>query len=314
MPLRFANIEDAKEHAMNIHPIDSLAALKKALSGSESKRTEHFREQVMTPLKPIWDHSKHVLGVMEEPDDWAMAAAQRFMFFTPLQDRHRGLQALEWLEAERVWPRSLEALQRAVEALNPAAHGINIPELHYAFVLANPDGMDARMDSYTGIGNVPGWVLLLAWPTEFNLPRLNAIVTHEFHHVVRFVFEPMFPDFTLGKYLVAEGLAEAFAASLEGEHKLGRWTTGLPQNTLEAIKPRFREALNESDFNVARAYIFGDWAAAAWGFQAEGIPDFAGYAVGYQMVKSYLARTGRTVEQATYTPWQEIVAESQFFQ
>jgi uncharacterized protein YjaZ len=299
---------------MNIQPIDSLTALKEALTSSESKRTERFREQVMAPLKPIWDHSKRFLGLNEEPEDWAMTAAQRFMFFTPLQDRHKGLQALEWLEAERVWPRSLEALQRAVDALNPAAHGVQIPELNFAFVLANPEGMDARMDSYTGIGNVPGWVLLLAWPTEFNLPRLNAIVTHEFHHVVRFVFEPMFPNFTLGKYLVAEGLAEAFAASFDGEEKLGRWTTGLSAQALEAIKPRFREAINEPDFGIARAYIFGDWAAQQSGFTAQNIPDFAGYAMGYQMVKHYLDRTGQTIEQATYTPWQEIVAESQFFQ
>jgi uncharacterized protein YjaZ len=223
------------------------------------------------------------------------------------------LAALEWFETANAWNDSVTALERAVKLLEPEAHGIKLPAIHFAFVLGNPDMLDVRTDMYTGVGNVPGWALLLAYPTDFNLPRLSAVTVHEFHHNIRFALEPLFPAVNLGKYIVAEGLAEAFAAHFFGEDMLGRWTTTLQNTELEPLKPRFHAALLEPDFNVVRGFIFGDWAAKQWGFEAQGIPDFAGYAFGYQLVKAYLEHTGKSIVEATYTPWQDIVEESGYF-
>jgi len=63
-------------------------------------------------------------------------------------------------------------------------------------------------------------------------------------------------------------------------------------------------------FDVIRGYIFGDWAAAAAGYQKQGLPDFAGYTVGYRLVRAYLRRSGRTAAAATYLPWRELVEGS----
>ncbi|MDQ2906073.1 MAG: DUF2268 domain-containing protein [Chloroflexota bacterium] len=45
-----------------------------------------------------------------------------------------------------------------------------------------------------------------------------------------------------------------------------------------------------------------------------GVPNFAGYAIGYRIVRRYLQRTGKSVAEATFLPSHEIIAESGFFQ
>jgi uncharacterized protein YjaZ len=119
----------------------------------------------------------------------------------------------------------------------------------------------------------------------------------------------------LGQYLVAEGLAESFAAELFGRDVLGPVSSALTPEQFAALKPRFAEAVQSGlrGFDVVRGYIFGDWAADKFGYPAQGIPMFAGYTMGFEMVQAYLARTGCSAAEATYKPWEEIVEESQFF-
>jgi uncharacterized protein YjaZ len=50
------------------------------------------------------------------------------------------------------------------------------------------------------------------------------------------------------------------------------------------------------------------------GLPKAGVPNFAGYAIGYRIVRQYLQRTGKSVAQATFLPSREIIAESGFFQ
>ena len=298
-------------NGVTINAIDSLGALKSVLNAPETERLEAFRTTLMEPIRPLWEQSLRFMPGLESEPDLPIAAAKRFSFFTPDLDASQGLEGIEQFEQAQALETTTRALEQAVRALDPIGHGVQLPEVNYAFILANPDGMDARLGSYTGVGNTPGWIMLLAWPTAYNLPRLSAIVVHEFNHNVRFAFEPMWP-MTLGQYIVAEGLAEAFAAELCGEDMLGRWTTTLRSAELQAVLPRFREAINEPDFNLIRGYIFGDWSAEKFGHARLGLPDFAGYAVGYHVVRMYLERSGKSAAQATYVPWREIVEASGF--
>ena len=143
---------------------------------------------------------------------------------------------------------------------------------------------------------------------------MAAVTAHELHHNVRFAYEPFDPQaVTVGQYIVAEGLAEAFAAELYGEEALGPVTAMLTSDDYAAVLPRFGAALETRGFDEARAYIFGDSGAAQWGYPARGIPDFAGYGVGYRTVRAFLVRTGATVVEATYLPWREIARGSGLF-
>lgn len=300
---------------MELLPIETLSGLRAALTAPPGARLDHFKALVMEPLRPFWAPFLAMPWARAEPqDEPALAAARMFGYYSPEQDSAAGLAALDRLAGAGSWAVCLAALDRAGQALSPAAHGLQLPPLRFNLYLGDPAKLDARMGQYTGGGGRPGLVQVAVWPNDYNLPRLAAITAHELHHNVRFAYEPFIPqEVTVGQYIVAEGLAEAFAAELYGEDALGPVTAMLAPDARAAILPRFGAALETRGFDEARAYIFGDWAARQFGYPVRDIPDFAGYGVGYHVVRAFLARTGASAAEATYLPWRAIVAGSGVF-
>jgi uncharacterized protein YjaZ len=90
---------------------------------------------------------------------------------------------------------------------------------------------------------------------------------------------------------------------------VGPWVSTLAQTEVATAKRLLGTALAETDFTVMRQYIFGDKMSG----QTRGVPNFAGYALGYHVVQTYLKRTGKSVVQATFIPPEEVIAESGFF-
>lgn len=300
---------------LTIEAIDVLPALRAALGAPEAQRLDLFRTTVMEPLRPFWEP---FMGRMPQPppgdtDDPAMTAARMFGYYSPELGADRGLEALDRLERADSVQACIAALQRGWSALVPEAHGIAFEAVRFTLVLGNPETMNPKSGYYTGFGGAPGVVLVMAWPTDFNLPRLPAAAAHELNHNIRFSFEPFTLQTTLGQYMVGEGLAEAFAVEICGEETVGPFAEALSDEEVAAVVPRFRDNLDLAGFNEIRAYIFGDWAAEGSGYTAQGIPDFAGYTIGYRLVRAYLERSGKTAAEATYVPWREIVEESRFF-
>jgi uncharacterized protein YjaZ len=162
---------------------------------------------------------------------------------------------------------------------------------------------------YTGFGGIPGWIMTVyGEPNEYNLARVEAATVHELHHNLGGAAGAVFQDFmnvTVGRYIVGEGLAEAFAAELYGEALIGPWASEFDESDLPRVKAIFRDALDVSGFGAVRPFIFGD--------PQNGIPFFSGYAIGYRIVKAYLARTGKRVPEATFDPAETIIAESGYF-
>jgi uncharacterized protein YjaZ len=301
---------------MELIAIDALAAQRAALEAPAADRMTIFREQVMVPLIPFWEPFLS-WGPQAAADDGVepyLKGARRFGFYSPEQDIAAGLRALDRFAEAGTWAECVAAVERAWATLAPEQHGIDLPQLRYTLLLGDPAKLDPKMGGYTGVGGWPGRVLAIAWPNDFNLPRLAAVTAHEVHHNVRFSYEPFIPHtVTVGQYIVAEGLAEAFAAELYGEDKLGPWVSVLDDAQAAAIMPRFREAVERQGFDITRAYIFGDWAAESSGYTAQGIPDFAGYCIGYRTVRAFLAKRGLRAAEATYLPWREIVDGSGLF-
>ena len=82
---------------------------------------------------------------------------------------------------------------------------------------------------------------------------------------------------------------------------------------IEALKPRFKAGLHVMGFNEIRGYIFGDWSAEQFQHAKLGIPDYAGYTLGFEVVQAYLKRTGQSATEATYVPWHTIIEASHYF-
>ena len=114
---------------------------------------------------------------------------------------------------------------------------------------------------------------------------------------------------TVGRYILIEGLAESFAAALYGEKSVGPWVADFDMSDMPRVKAIISNALNIKGFDAVKQYVFGDTKTGA----KLGLPNCAGYAVGYHIVQAFMKRTGRDIIEATFTPAEQIIRESGFF-
>ena len=199
-----------------IQTIDTLSAQREAL---EACSAEVFVNLVMPPLERFWKPFLAYFPPQETGVDPAVTAAKGMGFYTPEEECEGGLEAIRAFEEAETWEACVEAAERALEVLNPAAHGLEREPIQFTFVLGSLEHLDLRYGAYTG-AQQPGAAMVMGYPNPVGTPRLPVASAHEIHHLVRFSFEPFMPDLTLGKYLVAEGLAESFGLEIVGDASL----------------------------------------------------------------------------------------------
>ncbi|MCB9451309.1 MAG: hypothetical protein H6672_07700 [Anaerolineaceae bacterium] len=228
--------------------------------------------------------------------------------------REQIIRYLDDLASAGAWKRAAASLETGWAAFTPYAERIGLDAITFALCLVQTDPVPGGY-GYAGFGAIPGWIMTVYTdPDAFNLERVEAATIHELHHNVRFTLFPFnMMQTTVGEYMIAEGLAESFAAELYGEDLIGPWVTRFDDSRLEESRAIFRDSLNVTGFNTIRSYIFGDDVAGHMGMEKVGVPPYAGYALGYKVTQAYLKRTGKTVAEATLLSAQEIITESQFF-
>ncbi|WP_199616658.1 DUF2268 domain-containing protein [Paenibacillus alkalitolerans] len=295
---------------MIINTIDNLTHQRIVLEAAPERRKDLFQKHVVEPLRPFWEP---MLARM--PAGQGASDAMQFMGVYDSSNAESDKEALERL-AMLARAESLnacrDAVEQAIRILRPEEHGVILESLLFALALGSPKKF-GKEPGYTGSGGQPGQFIVVVWPNDYNVPRLPAIAVHEFHHNVRLTYEPWTQETTVGQYLVIEGLAEAFAAEMCGEDKLGPWVHSLNDAQHEEVKPRYRDALHISGFNEIRGYIFGDLEGDFASPVNIGLPPYSGYSVGYRMVNEYLRRSGKSAAEATYVPWREVVEGSCYF-
>ncbi|MCB8981845.1 MAG: hypothetical protein H6657_30935 [Ardenticatenaceae bacterium] len=224
---------------------------------------------------------------------------------------------LQKMEAANAWEIGRNAAAKAAAQFDPYADRFNFDTFEGWLVLADPTFFaNDPQPGYTGATDwfAPRYIGQFWEPDERNLPHLAGLVAHEMHHLVRFRVFPFSMQTSVAEYIVLEGMAESFAASLFGDEVVGYYVTQFDEAMLDAAKSLIAGGLQKTGFNVIRSYIFGDALAAQNGFEpVGGMPAYGGYAVGYHVVQAFLQRTGLSVEEATFVPADEIVAKSEFF-
>src|SRR5262249_22046936 len=141
---------------------------------------------------------------------------------------------------------------------------------------------------------------------------VEAATVHELHHNIAgagSANQMNIMTATLGQYMIFEGLAESFSAELYGAEMVGPWGSRFGMARMGRNRASLRGGVGRTGFDKVRGYIFGDSPSR----QDNGLPDYAGYALGYHTVQAYLAKTGQSVVEATYVPPGEIIAMSGFF-
>jgi hypothetical protein len=125
--------------------------------------------------------------------------------------------------------------------------------------------------------------------------RLLGVLAHELHHVVR-TRGPGY-GMTLHESLVSEGLAQCF------EEEVGLpppfYAVFLDAATLARVDAKAKEAspLLRYDHN---AWYFGRFGDAEW-------PRYAGYSLGYAIVKAWLDENGVTAAASATVPANDII-------
>lgn len=133
-----------------------------------------------------------------------------------------------------------------------------------------------------GVGgrtDVTGAVSISLDPTHDRFRRalevwLPVMVAHELHHAVRAETGPGYGSKVVDA-MVSEGLADAFTEEVHPNAPPSPWTRALGR---QATCRWWREAQRER----------GHYGHAVWFFGAGRIPRWAGYTVGYRLVRSYL--------------------------
>jgi uncharacterized protein YjaZ len=276
-------------------------------------RRQLYLELFVEPWRPMMQMMRRAAGT-EQADPLDGARAWAWLLPDQLDTIATILDKMESAEAWRVGG---EALTAAAARFDPLGERIPFDEVTGWLVLADPARSNPFERGYTGATDwlSPRLIGQFWEPNEHNLPRLPGLVAHEMHHLIRLRAFPWdMQRTTVADYIVLEGTAEAFAASLFGEYAVGYFITEFDDAEFETARRLIGAGLRATGFDVIRSYIFGDALAQRSGFTAlGGMPTYGGYAIGYHVVQAFLKRSGRTIEEATFLPAEEIVAGSGFF-
>jgi uncharacterized protein YjaZ len=296
---------------MQLHIINVESIYRRLLTITDADERESlYRQELLAPFE----------GMMRffgggDP----LALAKMWTLYTPEdfagETRSTIEELVDRMTAGDAWHRSAAALERGAAAFAPYADRIPLDIVNCALVLTNTKRANLIDRGYAGFGGIPGYVMVtFSQANDYTLPRVEGASVHELNHNVRFKVIPFIPtQVTVADYIVAEGLAESFAAELFGEEIVGYFVTDFSEEELATARRIIGDALEVSGFDAVRGYIFGDALAEFMGLPKAGVPNFAGYAMGYRVVRQYLQRTGKTVAEATFLPSREIIAESGFF-
>ena len=281
--------------------IDTASTTRRVLAAPPSERAELLR-QVRAPLNGMFPF------IPGGPDQFEI---HRRTYGYPIEGSDaRVLDALAQLEDADAWGRIRRALAEGIAALTSAVPDLSVPDLTVHLTVGDP-GDAYFMDEIRGLsafGGMSGYIEITVWPHDVVLDRLEAIAVHELHHNVRYgpggvVWDPM--RVQLGEQVVAEGLADAFAAELYGERG---WTHFVDEASRERdVVDKVRQALEITGMQYFMPWILGDAGARRLGLDPVGVPTGAGYAAGRALVTQYLGRSGRSAAEAVRTPWRQVV-------
>ncbi len=131
--------------------------------------------------------------------------------------------------------------------------------------------------------------------------ELRKTLTHELHHSFRHATCGY--GFRLGEVLVTEGLADAFDAEINGGDG-NPWNHAITGEQWLAVVERAELELWADGYNHS-AWFFG------WSGQGNSLPRWAGYSIGYHLVKAYLAVNPESrPSQMTSTPAPEVIGRA----
>ncbi|KFH33426.1 hypothetical protein IA18_10990 [Bacillus subtilis subsp. subtilis] len=297
---------------MNLVMEKTFEQYEKLFSMEEQKREDVFRYTMMRPFEKMWTAIQVPLKA-KEPNGYDVIMAAKMLGYLDVRDAESGQKALQILKESHVSETAESALRQCIFFGEREQLRVNAKEIKFGLYIADPNKLQLQK-GYCGFGGIPGFIHVWINPNSYNLPRIPSIIAHEFHHNVRFSYIDFHHgSVSVGDYLVIEGLAESFARELFGTERLGPWVTRFDHEDLQYSIDVINEVLDVKGFSEVSRYMFGDPIANDQGFKPAGLSAFAGYAVGYHAVQSFMNQHHITISEATRLDAKTIISQCGLF-
>ncbi|NTU28052.1 DUF2268 domain-containing protein [Bacillus tequilensis] len=297
---------------MNLVMEKTFEQYEKLFSMEEQKREAEFRYTMMKPFENMWNAIQVPLKA-KESNGYDVMMAVKMLGYLDVRDAETGLKALQKLQKSHAAETAASALRQCMRFAERGQLRINADEIRFGLYIADPKRLQLQK-GYCGFGGIPGFIHVWIDPNSYNLPRIPSIIAHEFHHNLRFSYIDFHHgSVSVGDYLVIEGLAESFAKELFGEEQLGPWVTRFDQEDLQYSIEVIHEVLDVKGFSEVSRYMFGDPIAKEQGFEPAGLSAFAGYAVGYHAVQSFMDKHQVTINEATLLDTETVLSQCGLF-
>lgn len=298
----------------NVKIIDSLSYYEAYLQDKKDENT--FCYELMQPFEEMWRYLNVPL-MAKTPGGYDVLMASEMMgIWTPRKRRELIETKVKLLRDTSIFKECEQVIEKSAQLFTAIGYQIPVEEFIVNILLGDSENsVLMASEGYSGFGGIPGYILLIVVPNEFNRTRLKSALAHEFNHNIRFTYEPFnHGDVSVEDYLVIEGLAEVFAETLYGIEQRGPWVQEYDQEELDYTIEVMKAGRDARGFDQVSAYMYGDEVAREQGYQPVGLSRNAGYTIGYHLVKDYLKNTGKTIAEATLTPSRILVQESRIFE
>ncbi|EKS4344593.1 DUF2268 domain-containing protein [Clostridium sporogenes] len=300
---------------MNIKLICSDKIYKKMINLPKDKRDDIYRYEFMKPFEFKWSCINVPLKSPQKGGYDVIMASSMLGILPPSEVDETKKEAINLISKDNLWKTCEATIKNSLERFTKLGYELPVKDYKFSIILGNPKSPYILMsDGYAGDGGIPGYIFVGLEPNEYTISRIPTALAHECNHNVRFQFQKWRNDITLAEMMICEGLAENFATSMFGEEMIGPWVSKTDKDTLnDYIKPIIKDGLDATGLENITSYLWGDEFAKLQGYFPVGLPYCAGYACGYYMIKHYLKKTGKSIEEATLTSASEIMKEIEDF-
>lgn len=300
---------------MNIKEIRSDVIYREIVQAPAEDRAELYRNKLLGPFETKYKYIGVPLKAEKSGGYDAVSVTVAAGGYVPASIDENVDKSIDMISREDFWNKCTDSIRKVLDGFTSRDIVLPVQDYIYTILLNDPANPASSYTGKTcGDGGIPGYIIGTIIPDEEAVEAMQAVLAHETNHNVRWQFMKWSNKITLADMVVSEGLAENQTAFMYGEDKIGQWARCNDRDQFNSvIIPLIHDHLYENDFMKVSTYLYGDDIMKARGGMPLGVPYCAGYLCGYELVKHYLNRTGKSIYEASVMPTSEIIKESEDF-
>jgi len=156
------------------------------LFSMEDEKENYFRYSMMKPFEKMWNTINVPLKA-NQSNGYDVILATKMLGYLDVTKTEIGKIALENLEKIQALQTAYDTLNHCVDFIQENNLKLNTDELKFGMYIADPKKLQLQK-GYCGFGGIPGFIQVAIFPNSYNIPKIPAVIAHEFHHNLRFSY------------------------------------------------------------------------------------------------------------------------------